>query len=181
MAVEHQIPTRNILALTFTNEAAKEMRDRISDRLEEFNIENNVTALTFDSFAHKIIRTFGNSIIPRYFTLLDDTDRLKIISSIIKKQNKDDDNTEMNRNLTKEYSEIISSFKSKGITVNELFKKLKESKEQLDKYEQDNNLLIEDGYELEDLNSLRMEHNIKVDKYSVYREYRGRQKRIFKR
>ena len=180
MAVEHQIPTRNILALTFTNEAAKEMRDRISDRLEEFNIENNVTALTFHSFAHKIIRTFGNSIIPRYFTLLDDTDRLKIISSIIKKQNKDDDNTEMNRNLTKEYSEIISSFKSKGITVNELFKKLKESKEQLDKYEQDNNLLIEDGYELEDLNSLRMEHNIKVDKYSVYREYEVAKKEFSK-
>ena len=69
MATEHQIPTKNILAITFTNEAANEMKERIGDRLKEFNIENEV-ASTFHSFAFKMLRKYASGNINGKFILL---------------------------------------------------------------------------------------------------------------
>ena len=171
MAVEHQIPTKNILAITFTNEAANEMKTRISERLKEFDIENNVTATTFHSFAYKIIKNFGKGSVARYFTLIDDTDKNKIISQMIKDKNLDEGNKELNRNLIKQYSDLISAFKSKGLTPKMLFDILKEQKERIDKYSEDKELLEKEGLNKLDLQDMIEMQNLKVMEYEVYRTY----------
>lgn len=171
IAIEHQVPTRNILAITFTNEAASEMRTRISDRLKEFNIENNVTATTFHSFAYKIIRNFGKGKVARYFTLIDDSDKNKIIAQMVKDKKLDEGNKELNRNLVKQYTEIISSFKSKGLTPKMVFDDLKKSKEKIDKYTSNKELIEKDGLNKFDIQDMIEIQNIKVDDYEIYRSY----------
>ena len=171
MAIEHQIPTKNILAITFTNEAANEMRTRISDRLKEFDIENNVTATTFHSFAYKMIKNFGKGTIAKYFTLIDDTDKYKIISQMIKDKKLDQGNKELNRNLIKQYADLISFYKSKGLTPKMLFDSLKENKEKIDKYCDDKELLEKNGLNKMDLQEMIEIQNMKVEEYDIYRTY----------
>ena len=171
MAVEHQIPTRNILAITFTNEAASEMRTRISDRLKEFDIENNVTATTFHSFAYKMIRNFGKGTVARYFTLIDDTDKHKIIGQMIKDKKLDEGSKELNRSLIKQYSELISSYKSKGFTPKLLFDELKKEKEKIDNFLADKELAEKEGFSKLDIQEMIEIQNIKVSEYDIYRTY----------
>ena len=168
MATEHQIPTKNILAITFTNEAALEMRNRISERLKEFNIQNDVTATTFHSFAFKMIRNFGKGEVSKYFTLIDETDKHKIISQLLK--GKENITNKNSTNLVKEYSNMISSYKSRGMTLGKLYNELKDNKERLDKYE-DKELLKKDGLSQEDYEEQKLMQNYKVEEYQFYREY----------
>ena len=51
--VEQGIDAENILAVTFTNKAAKEMRDRVDAMLKE---NNTATIMTFHSLCARILR-----------------------------------------------------------------------------------------------------------------------------
>ena len=170
MAIEHQIPTKNILAITFTNEAANEMKNRITERLHSFNIENNVTATTFHSFAFHVIRNFG-TYENKFFTLIDDADKHKIISQMLKDKKLDEGNKELNAKLTKEYSNMISGFKSNGYTLKELFESLKANKEELDLYANDKDLAESKGYTKLDIQELIEIQNYKVKEYEIYQLY----------
>ena len=78
----------NILAITFTNKAAKEMRDR----LYNFNIDNadDVFVGTFHSFGLKVIReNLEASHLDKNFSILDSDDVLSIIRKIMKDLNYD--------------------------------------------------------------------------------------------
>jgi DNA helicase-2/ATP-dependent DNA helicase PcrA len=80
---------RNILAVTFTNKAAKEMRERIVSRLEEERViekENpfHHTPLikTFHSLGLMMLSDFGDRLgLLRHPTILDSADSLSIIKS----------------------------------------------------------------------------------------------------
>lgn len=69
-----------ILALTFTNKAAKEMQDRA---LQLTHLTNNTLFTTFHSFGAKFLRQYGYSLgINKYFTIYDDLDQLNILKRL---------------------------------------------------------------------------------------------------
>lgn len=82
---------RNILAVTFTNKAAKEMRERIFTRLEEEKLietENPYRPLptikTFHSLGVMMLSEYGNLIgLPKFPTILDQGDTLSIIKDCL--------------------------------------------------------------------------------------------------
>ena len=81
--VEHGVKPWNILALTFTNKAAQEMRERASALIGSDADEAWVT--TFHSCCVRILRIDCDKIgYERGFTIYDDADQLKIIGDILK-------------------------------------------------------------------------------------------------
>ena len=94
-----------ILCLTFTNKAAKEMNERVRKLLEEVNInlpnippwQNDYFRIpllaTFHSLGVRILREFGEEIdLKKEFTILDTEEQKKIIKQIQKELNIDQKN-----------------------------------------------------------------------------------------
>ena len=84
--IEHGVRDYNILAITFTNKAAKEMRDRV------YNIVGDVSSFigTFHSLGLRIIReNCGYLNLPSNFSIIDSDDVLTVIKKILKDMNLD--------------------------------------------------------------------------------------------
>ena len=79
--IQHNIYSGNILAITFTNKAAKEMRERINNV-----VENNYAFVgTFHSFGLKVIRENYELLgLSRNFTIVDSDDVASIIKKVLK-------------------------------------------------------------------------------------------------
>jgi DNA helicase-2/ATP-dependent DNA helicase PcrA len=81
------VPPSAVLAVTFTNKAANEMRERVASLLEEVSLESAPNISTFHSFCVRLLRRDGdplNRVRPgftRRFTVYDDEDQLQIIKS----------------------------------------------------------------------------------------------------
>ena len=77
------IPAENITALTFTNKAAKEMKDRISSLTDQSS--SQVTASTFHSLCSRILRSYGSAIsVDPNFSIYDQQDQLRLIRECLK-------------------------------------------------------------------------------------------------
>jgi DNA helicase-2/ATP-dependent DNA helicase PcrA len=102
----------NILALTFTNKAAKEMKNRIASIVGDSEARN-LWMGTFHSIFARILRYEAEKLgYPSNFTIYDTQDSQSVIRSIIKELNLDKD--------IYKYKQIysrISSFKNSLITV----------------------------------------------------------------
>ncbi len=84
--IEQGIPDYNILAITFTNKAAKEMRDRVNLLIED----PRSFIGTFHSFGLRIIRENSTYLnLPSNFTIIDSDDALVMIKKILKDLNLD--------------------------------------------------------------------------------------------
>ena len=84
--IENGVRDYNILAITFTNKAAKEMRDRVN------NMYGDVSSFigTFHSFGLKVIReNYEACGLAKNFTIIDGDDSLSIIKKILKNNNID--------------------------------------------------------------------------------------------
>ena len=80
----------NILALTFTNKAAKEMRERINQLIG--SEAQNLWMGTFHSIFSKILRFESDKLnYPQNFTIYDTADSKNLIKSIVKELNLDKD------------------------------------------------------------------------------------------
>jgi len=80
----------NILALTFTNKAAQEMKERIG-KIVGFSEARNIWMGTFHSVFARILRSEAEKIgYPRNFTIYDTQDAKNLIKTILKEQGLDE-------------------------------------------------------------------------------------------
>ncbi|WP_298895194.1 ATP-dependent helicase [uncultured Psychroserpens sp.] len=106
----------NILALTFTNKAAREMKGRIADIVGASEAKN-LWMGTFHSVFAKILRFEADRLgFPSNFTIYDTQDSDRLISSIIKEMGLDKDVYKY-----KQVRSRISSYKNSLITVKAYF------------------------------------------------------------
>ncbi len=84
--MEQGVRDYNILAITFTNKAAKEMRERLNVLVPD----NQVFVGTFHSFGLKIIRENLEALgMAKNFSIIDSDDVLSLIKKIMKEKNID--------------------------------------------------------------------------------------------
>ncbi len=106
----------NILALTFTNKAAREMKKRIADIVGSSEAKN-LWMGTFHSVFAKLLRFDGDKLgFPSNFTIYDTQDSQRLIASIIKEMGLDKDIYKY-----KQVQNRISSYKNSLITVKAYF------------------------------------------------------------
>ena len=102
-----------ILALTFTNKAASEMKERI----EQFNISNlsDMWMGTFHSICARILRMHAEAIgYTRYFSIYDEDDSKSVISAVLKEMGT------ANKKITPGHlKSVISKAKEKMLTPEE--------------------------------------------------------------
>lgn len=86
--LKNNVPPDEILTLTFTNKAAREMKERISHVVG--NSANKVWAGTFHSIFARILRTEASKIgYPASFTVYDTDDTNSLLKTIIKEMHLD--------------------------------------------------------------------------------------------
>ena len=106
----------SILALTFTNKAAREMKKRIAEMVGESEAKN-LWMGTFHSIFARLLRYDGDKLgYPSNFTIYDTQDSQRLIASIIKEMHLDKDVYKY-----KQIQQRISAYKNSLITVKAYF------------------------------------------------------------
>ncbi|MEK7100630.1 MAG: UvrD-helicase domain-containing protein [Patescibacteria group bacterium] len=80
--IRNGTPAERILAVTFTNKAAREMRERLSHMLDDARLP---TVVTFHGLGRILLERFGSRIgVPRYFAIFDRDDSERAIKEALK-------------------------------------------------------------------------------------------------
>jgi DNA helicase-2/ATP-dependent DNA helicase PcrA len=85
------VPPAAILAVTFTNKAAEEMRSRVKLLLSSYQLTSDPRVSTFHSFCVRLLRRDGDPLaairpgFTRQFTIYDDDDQMAIIKAAYKR------------------------------------------------------------------------------------------------
>ncbi len=87
LIAEKQVAPHNILAVTFTNKAAGEMRSRVSELIKDQKLNSNPLISTFHSLCVRILRQDIDKLDEGYtksFTIYDTDDSNKVVKACIK-------------------------------------------------------------------------------------------------
>ena len=105
MIKNHKILPEEILAVTFTTKAAKEMKERV-----EKMVSKRIEISTFHSFSLKILKQYYKELdYEKNFTIYDVLDQMNIINVIMKKNNFE------TKESTYEIANFISKFKEGNV------------------------------------------------------------------
>lgn len=86
---EMRIAPHHILAVTFTNKAAREIKERVENLLHI--PADGLWLGTFHGIAHRLLRIhYQEAQLPQHFLVLDSDDQLRLIKRIVKSMNLDD-------------------------------------------------------------------------------------------
>ncbi|GAB4559065.1 MAG: UvrD-helicase domain-containing protein [Haliangiales bacterium] len=84
--LERGIPARAIAALTFTNRAAEEMRERVAALLGSRKIASELTMGTFHSLGLRVLRSEHKALgYPRGFVIYDTADQLGVVRELLRR------------------------------------------------------------------------------------------------
>ena len=84
----HRVPPQGIVAVTFTNKAADEMRERVGVLLGGSHALTELTVSTFHSFCVRVLRRDGRALaelrpgFTRSFTIYDEDDQLALLKAV---------------------------------------------------------------------------------------------------
>ena len=108
----NNVPSHRILAITFTNKATNEMKERLDKLLGK---DHNVWVSTIHSFCVSVLRAHISKlgIYQLNFSIYDDDDSRKVLRKVIKQTVPKDDNVPD----TKFYKDAISKIKQRGLTA----------------------------------------------------------------
>ena len=118
---EHKAFPNQILAVTFTNKAAKEMQTRVSKLLKK-----GATGLpwlgTFHSISAKLLRKHAGAVgLKSNFSIIDQNDQERLIKNICKAENID------TKKISPKYIlAVINKWKNKGLYPEEVILKRKD-------------------------------------------------------
>lgn len=127
---EMNVNPSSILAITFTNKAANEMKERISEDLDLNN--NRILVCTIHSLCVRILRANIDAIgYPKNFTILDSDDQKVILKEAYKKYSIDVKELSYNRAINyicarKNSSAIVDEFDNKELVNKYYVNRLKE-------------------------------------------------------
>jgi DNA helicase II / ATP-dependent DNA helicase PcrA len=110
------IADRTILAITFTNKAANEMKQRVAKLLNKMELGSHIS--TFHSFCARFLREEIRLInYPTSFVIIDEEDQYKIINELMTKNNLDKEVFSVKGIIA-----YISNFKTEAIGVEQAYK-----------------------------------------------------------
>jgi len=91
LILNHEVEAENIVALTFTNKAALEMKERVITFFNSNSFNKDISKLyvgTFHSYCLKLLKTYGPQFLRLdKFNIIDGVDQEKIVRSIINEKN----------------------------------------------------------------------------------------------
>jgi DNA helicase-2/ATP-dependent DNA helicase PcrA len=116
------VPPSAILAVTFTNKAAAEMRARVASLLEGMDIGRGPNLATFHSFCVRLLRRDGDPLaqirpgFTRQFSIYDDDDQLAIIKAAYRRLGLDEKAVPYRATMS-----VISKAKNSKKTAQDLY------------------------------------------------------------
>lgn len=118
---EHKANPWNCLVVTFTNRAAREMRERVQGLIGD--MANSVFLGTFHSVCAKILRKHAELVnLKSNFTILGEDDQKRLIKQILEQEGIDD-----KKYPPQSILDTISRWKDKGLTVEKIGTEFKEN------------------------------------------------------
>ncbi|MBI1788585.1 MAG: UvrD-helicase domain-containing protein [Acidobacteria bacterium] len=121
---DHRVPPSAVMAVTFTNKAAQEMRDRVLRLLADEYLDSKPNLSTFHSFCVRMLRRDGDPLagirpgFTRQFTIYDEEDQLALVKAAFKHLGLDEQFMKYRAALS-----AISSAKNRKETPEDFYKK----------------------------------------------------------
>lgn len=108
--------SRQAMAVTFTNKAAKELKTRLSQLLTDDIAKQRVRAGTFHGIAHQQLRQFGTRIgLPSNFTIIDGEDQKRLVRQLMRQEGVNEQHYPPN-----EFVSWINRYKEKAVRAKDI-------------------------------------------------------------